>query len=302
MGREIVDRIVAVVNEDIISLYDLSKAMQPFEKRIRASGYSPEKEQKMLFKVREEILNKLIEGKLSDQEASRFKIVVTDNEINGTIGRVKKINYYTDEELAAALKKEGMSMAEYRKQIKDQILRKKLVNRQINSKIVVTKADIEAYYKQHLPEYGEKKKYRLRHIIMRVSLDADDVDKQRVYQRMKKILADLQDGKSFEMLARTHSELSAEEGGDIGEFDAEELAPQLQKALAGKGEKAFTGILKTDLGYQIFFIDAIRNTPAEPLENISGEIREKLYREQIEMKYRSWLTELRKKSHIKIIK
>jgi peptidyl-prolyl cis-trans isomerase SurA len=301
-GREIVDRIVAVVNEDIISLYDLSRAVKPFERRIKASGYSLEQERQMLFKVQKEILNKLIEERLSGQEAGRFKIVVTDNEVDGTIERIKKINYYTDEDLVVALDKEGLSVEEYRKQIKDQILRKKLVNRQINSKIVVTKADIESYYKEHLSEYGQKKKYRLRHIIMRVSVDTTESDKQHISLKMRKILTDLKDGKSFEMLARINSELSAKEGGDIGEFNFEELAPPLQNALSGKGEKTFTGILETDLGFQIFFIDAIKMTDAKPLEMVSDEIREKLYRQQIEIKYRSWLTELRKKSHIKIIK
>ncbi len=301
VGREIVDRIVAVVNEDIISLYELSKAAEPFEKRIKAAGYAVEQEQQMLFKARKEILNKLIEERLSDQEASRFKITVTDNEVNGTIGRIKKINYYTDEELAAALKNEALSMAEYREQIREQILRKKLVDRQINAKIVITPAEVEAYYQKHLQVYGEKKKYRLSHIIMRVAPDADIADKERVFKRMKQILSALESGQPFDKLARTHSELSAEAGGDIGEFGLEELSPQLQKALAGKKESMFTDVLGTDLGYQIFFINAIKKTPAKLLEIVSDEIQEKLYREQIETKYRSWVTELRKKSHIKLI-
>lgn len=301
-SREIVDRIVAVVNEEIISLYELSKAVAPYEKRIKTSGYSVDQEQKMLSKTRKEILNKLIEEKLSGQEASRFKITVTDNEIDGTIERIKRINYYTDGEFAAALKKEGMSIAEYRKQIKDQILRKKIVSRQINAKIVVTPADIEAYYQKNLYTYGETKKYHLSHIIMQVAPDADTTYKMRVLQRMKQILAALKSGEPFEMLARTHSELSAQAGGDIGEFSTDELAPQIQAALDRKAENTFTDILETDLGFQIFFIKAIKQTPAKPLKMVSDEIREKLYREQVEIKYRSWLTELRKKSHIKIIK
>ena len=148
-SAEIVDRIVAVVNDDIITLFDLNRSFKPYADKIRERGYPLEKESKMLFKTREDILNQLIEQKITDQEIKRFKISISEKTIDQTIERIKEANYYTDEDLRAALAKDGLTMEEYRKQVKEQILRKRLVNLKVTSKIVITKEDIKSYYETH---------------------------------------------------------------------------------------------------------------------------------------------------------
>ena len=83
----IADRIVAVVNDDLITLYDLNKAFQPYEANIRALGYNLEEEREALFKVRSDLLNRLIDQTLTDQAVKKNKIEVTEKEIDATIER-----------------------------------------------------------------------------------------------------------------------------------------------------------------------------------------------------------------------
>ena len=123
-GAEVVDRIVATVNDEIILLYDLNRTIKPYVDRIKASKYSYEKERQMLFKIREDALNMLIEQKLADQEIKRYKISVSDQEINNAIEGIKKTTFITDEELREELSRQGLTIEEYRKQIKEEILRK----------------------------------------------------------------------------------------------------------------------------------------------------------------------------------
>ena len=85
------DRVVAVVNDDIIPLFELNQAVKPYVDRIEALGYSLEKKRKMLFKVREDILNQLIDKKLTDQEIKRSKITVSEKEVDSAIERFKEI-------------------------------------------------------------------------------------------------------------------------------------------------------------------------------------------------------------------
>ena len=134
---EVVDRIVAVVNDDIIILSELNQTLKPFAGRLKELGYSPEKERKMLFKVRSDILNQLIDQKLADQEIKRFNITVSEKEIDNAIERIKEASSYTDEELREELTVQGLGMEEYRESIKEQILRAKLINWEIKSKIVI---------------------------------------------------------------------------------------------------------------------------------------------------------------------
>jgi peptidyl-prolyl cis-trans isomerase SurA len=156
-GAELVDRIVAVVNNDIISLQELNRITKPYVERIKENRYSNEKEQKMLFEIRRKILDQLIDEKLTDQELKRHNITVSTKEIDRTIERIKETASITDEELRTELASQGLTMEEYRVRTKEHLLRRKLINREVRSKIVITQEDIKAYYDSHKDAYaGEK--------------------------------------------------------------------------------------------------------------------------------------------------
>ena len=86
---EIVDRIVAIVNDDVISLYDLNFAIKPYQMQIKQMGYDPEKERKMLFKMREDILNELINEKLTDQQVKKYQISISDKAVDNALENIK---------------------------------------------------------------------------------------------------------------------------------------------------------------------------------------------------------------------
>ena len=302
-SAEVVDRIVAVVNDDIITLSELNLSFKPYEEKIRKLGYSTEKEQEMLFKVREDMLNRLIYQKLQDQEAERLKIKTDEPEIEQTIERIKEENFYTDEDLRLTLANEGLTMEEYRGRIKEQILRTKLINLNVRSKVVITKEDITSYYENHPDKYGGKKKYHLYNIIIKISPFADEREKDKIKARMDEILTELKAGKSFENMAETYSESSPDTGGgDLGLFRLDELSPQLQNAVKEMNAGEFTPVLDTDQGFQIFFVKEIVKTSGKPLEEVSPEIEKILFNEIVEKKFQSWLEELRNQSAIKLIK
>lgn len=301
-SAEIVDRIVAVVNDDIITLFELNLSFKPYADKIRERGYPLEEESKVLFKTWEDILNQLIEQKITDQEIKRYKISISEQEIDQTIERIKEANYYTDEDLRAALAKDGLTIEEYRKQVKEQILRKRLVNLKVTSKIVITEEDIKSYYETHKDKYGGENKYHLRNIIMKVSSLADEKEKLEVKARMDEVYAKLKDGQSFETMAMNYSESLASEGGDLGLFGLSELSLQLQKAIKGMKAGEFTPVLYTDQGYQILFVQEVVNTSGKPLEEVSPEIERILFDDIVDKNFQSWLEDLRKQSHIKIIK
>jgi len=302
-SAEVVDRIVAVVNDDIILLSELDESFKPYADRIMALGYSIEEQRRMLFNVREEMLNQLIDQKLTDQQVMRSKITASDNEIDSAIERLKETNFFTDEELREMLGIEDLTMEEYRKRIKDQILRAKLVNLEIKSKIVITKEDIESYHKSHSDKYGGMKKYRLNNIIMKVSSFASEEEKLVVLEKMEMVLTELKAGNPFDIIANIYSESSyvSDEGG-LGLFELKELSPMIQEAIKDIKAGEFTPVLDTDQGYQIFYIQEIVNVPGMSLEEASPEIEDILYKEVVDKKFRSWIDELRKMSHIKIIK
>ncbi len=302
-GAKVVDRIVATVNDEIVLLYDLNQTIKPYVDSIKASNYSYEKERQMLFKLREDALNMLIEQKLADQEIKRHKISVSNQQINNAIEGIKKTTFITDEELREKLKRQGLTLEEYRKQIKEEILREKLISREVKSKIVITSEDIKTYYKNHKDVYSGKKRYHLRNIIMKVAANADETEKLMIFNKIEAVLSELKQGEAFDKLARIYSDSPlASEGGDLGLFEVKDLSPQLQEAVKVLKEGEYTPVLDTDQGYQILYVQEIKKSPGKTLEESTPEISQKLYKDTVNIKYASWLKDLKSRSHIKIIR
>ncbi len=298
----VVDRIVAVVNDDIITLMELKEVINPYEKKIMSLGYSPEKQRKMVFKVRAETLNQMIDMKLTEQEIKQLDIVIDENEIDSAIERVKEANFFTDEDLRKVLASEGSSIEEYKEKLRQQMLKSKLVNYKIKSKIVITKNDIKKYYDSNKEQYEGKSKYHLRNIFKQVPDQASKQEKDSVFEKMEKALESLRQGGSFGDVAGTFSELhNASKGGDLGVISIDVFSPQLQKEIAGMKEGEFTSILDTDQGFQIFFVEMIIKEKGKSFEDASLEIEEKLYNEIVDKKFQEWLEGLREGAHIKII-
>ncbi len=300
--EEVIDRIVAIVNDDVICLFELNKRFIPYAERIKAAGYPPLKKRKMLYKVRRDILNQLIDQKLASQEAKRARITISNDEIDAAIERIKEHQLLTDEEFDKLLEKDGLTREEYRQQLKDQILRTRLVNYKIKSKIVITREDIKKYYDEHKDEFSGDNRYHLRNIIISVSAFADDAEKAAARKKIEDIVQKIKAGASFAEMAKKYSQSSlAEDGGDLGEFSFKDISPELKEALNGLKPGDITPIMETVQGFQIFYVESIKKAPAKSLEEASKEIEEKLFNEVVNEKFKKWIENLRRQSAIKII-
>ena len=298
----VVDRIVAVVNDEIITLYDLNQKFEPYANNIKALRYSAEKERKMLFKLRSDLLRNLVESKLADQEIEKNKLFVTEAEIDNTIERVKANRSFTDEDIRAGLAEQGLTMEDYRKELKDQLLRGRLVNIEVKSKIVVTDENVQAYYDSHHEKYRGEKKIHLWNIYIPIPEYAGDSEKRSAFQKMESILSKLNRGVPFEKMAKDDFTASiAAKGGDLGMFLIKELSSQLQSVVEKMKAGEFTSILETNSVYQILYVEKIIETPSKSFEEVRKAIEDILYKELVDTKYQEWLEDLRKRSHIKVI-
>ena len=299
----VVDRIVAVVNDEIITLYDLNETLRPYEENIEALGYSPEKLREALFKLRSDLVSKLVDQKLADQQIKKNKLAISSQEVDETIERIKESRSYTDEDLRAGLAEQGLTIEEYRENLKKQLLRGKLVNREVKSKIVITREEIEKYYNEHPEKYGGETKYHLWNIFVKFSEGTDESQKQIAFGKMEAVLSQLKQGRSFESLAaQAPDSPESPAGTDLGLYLLDELSPQLKNVVKDMKEGEYSSIIETDRGYQIIYVQKVLVTNSKNLTDVEAEIEDILYNEAIDSRYNTWLSELRKRSHIKIIK
>jgi peptidyl-prolyl cis-trans isomerase SurA len=298
----LVDRIVAVVNDDIIVYQDLNERLTPLYEELLRSGQPPEKIKEILYDRRQALLNHLIDQKLMLQEAKRYGLTVSEKEVDETIERMKKANKLTDEMLRQALSQQGMTMAEFRNNYREQILIGQILHLEVISRIVITDADIKAYYDQHAAQYQGGTEYDLRHLMIEAPSYAPDEERQAAYKKMEAALAALDGGQSFTQVVQRYADQKyAEEGGELGRFNLDDLAPQLKQAVAKLTPGQHTPILESTQGYQILYLDKIIKTPPVPIAKVKDSIRQKLMKKLSDKRQEEWIKGLRKHAHIKII-
>lgn len=298
----VVDRIVAVVNEDIITVYDIDMIVRPMVQSIKTQGLSPERERQTLSKLREEMLDNLINAKLTEQEVKRYKIAVTDEEVENHIRQLKQRRSLSDEDLKAGLAQEGLTLEEYRKEVKLQIQRSKLVNREVRSRVVITQAEIKDYYEKNRSKYGGGKTYYLWNLFVKLPPNPVPADRQAAQALLQAALTEVKQGRSFEELVRLNADgAKGIQGSELGSFRIEELTPQLRDVVQGMKPGQVSAITESDFGYQVVYVQQINETAGKPLAEVEGEIQEILFRERVDSRFAAWLADLRKRSYIKIM-
>ena len=302
LQAEIVDRIVAIVNDDIVLASELDQVLKPLETALKNQGYAAADRQRMIDSQRRKVLERLVSDKLTDQQVRRHHLKVADAEVDATIQRIRAANKLSEQELRHALELDGMSYDAYRKEIRDKVLRARLVNREVKSKIVITDEDVKSYYNAHKEQYTGSTKYDLRHILLRVSPEADQAEKERVKDQIDLLRKRLDAGEPFDKLAGLFSEApTASQGGHLGVFGTHLLTEEIRQALKGLDAKQYSQVVETDQGYQIFYVEDIISTGGKTLEQATPEIYEKLFAEVVDQKFSTWIEDLRKRSHIQIL-
>jgi peptidyl-prolyl cis-trans isomerase SurA len=288
--QEIVDRIVAVVNNDIITLSQLKNATRPYREQVAASGRPEAEKKQMLASLEREMLHQMIDRALTGQEAARHQITVSDEDVRAAMDNFKRQNNLDQEGLEKGLEAEGLTLEEYRERIRGDILQSMLINRAVRSRVIVTQADIEAYYNAHPEKFKGEQKYHLRNILVDTETDG------------RNILSKLEQGLSFSEAARQFSRASnAKDGGDLGVFDINTFSEGIRDAVLPLEKGEYSQTIPTGQGFQILYVEDILESGGKSLEQARDEIQEILFREQAEEKFTQWIESLKKNAHVKIM-
>jgi peptidyl-prolyl cis-trans isomerase SurA len=292
----LLDRVVAVVNKEVITWSELYKMME-YDATEQVKKMKDEERAK-IFKENEALfLERLIDLKLQIQEARNIGLDVTPDEAKEAIENIKKKYSLTDKTLEESLKKDGLTIDDYKKRISEQILVSNILNQKIRSKIVVSEADISKYIEANRAHFNENESFRLRQIFFRKP--KEDADRKALEDKASLIMQRLQAGEDFSSLAKEYSEdPSAKIGGDMGNIKKDILAKEFIDVLSSMKTGDFSKPFWTDSGLHIIKLDekVSVKTQNEIRETVKGELLE----EQFVEKYKSWIKSLREKARIEI--
>ena len=298
----VADRIVAIVNNEIITLSDVNRAFAPFEEKFEQSYQGPERDKE---KAREEtrtmLLNRMIDNLLMEQESRKTGIAVRNEEVEAAIQDIQKKRNISSDEFSKILQRDGMTMDALRKDMRNHMTRMKLVQRDIKSRVAVTDEEIGEYYRKHREDYEGKEAVRVRQILLPLPKGADPAGKARLRANAEQIRKRLLDGEPFVQLSAAYSQgPAATEGGDIGYIEKGMILPEVEAVAFSLPVNQVSPIIESPVGFHIILVVDRRGAGLKSIESVREEIREKIDQEKMEKKYGEWLEELRKKSHIEI--
>lgn len=296
----VVDKVVAIVNDSVITLSDLNTAASIKMDDLQKIGRPEEK--KKITETRSKALDQLIEKKLVEQASNKAGIAVSEREIDNAIDDVKKQSNLNQDKLLAALAANGLTYKEYRNQLKDQIRQMKFVNKEFRSKITVADEDIEAYYRQNLERFYEPVAIRIRQIFLAVPpRDITDAQKQEIEQKAKDILMKIRQGEDFAKLAAAYSQgPNPENGGDLGFLKVGEIDPAIEKIALNLKIGETSGIIPTKLGLFIIQVTEKKEKEPKPFETVKSNIKNMLFQNIVDERFKLWLEEQKSISLIEV--
>ena len=296
----ILDRVVAVVNDDVITLTEVQEEGLQAIRKIVQETLGQERE-RQLRSTERQILDELVLRRLQLQEAQKEKIEVTPAEIRSTIEELKKRNgLNTDEELMAALSRELLSEEQFRKGIAEQVILTKLVTRRVRAKVVVLDEEVQQYYAQQQEKFREIPQFKIRHLLVAVPPQATPGEQQRARNRIEEAQAHLKMGTDFSTVAKRYSEGPlASSGGEVWTMKRGELAPELEQVALALPIGQPSDIIVTSAGFHLMVVEE-RSGQTLSFDQVKERLRAILFDQRTEAKFKEWIESLKAKAHVEI--
>lgn len=286
---EMVNEIVAVVNGQAITRYELRNEMQnslgssPSPMRESSKGGEAEKQRA--------VLRSMVEEMLLRQEADRLGITVSDEVVSDRLERIRRENGLSREELERELQKRGRDLEQFRQLIRRKIKVNRLINSMVRQKVVVTEQELRDYFGKHKQELLPPREVDLSLILMR--------DRAK----LTSLRAEIEQGKrEFSRIAQRHSRgPNAEKGGDMGMVAFQDLHGKLKDVVRGLEAGQMSRVFSFRGGYALLRLNReLSGGGEEAFSRVRDRVREKAYAKKVRRRYREYVDKLRSKAVVDI--
>ena len=299
VGARIIDRVVAKVNEKIITLSDVKREAKvlKLENPEKFKDINPNDPRMLKF-----FLDQMISTILIEDELKKTGRSVTDKEVEAAYEAIKKKNKMTDEQFKAFLKKKGLTLKEYRIALKQRIERMRFFSLAIKSHITITDDEIKAYYEKHKDEFGGEERVRIAQIFVPVPKDLPAEKRLERQNLIMKIQGELFKGKNFFKVIEKYKNNPLVRGyNDMGWFKRKDLMKPIADVAFKLKKGAVSDVIETKLGFHIIKVLDIQETKGESFEDVKPKIERILYQKESERRLSEWLENAKKQANVQIM-
>ena len=284
-ATEVIDRIVAIVNDDIITLSDFNKYIVSLPVQTVEIN-------------KDQALNDLVEQMILTQEAAKLGITVTDAEIDRSIENVKGRLDMSDEQMNEMLTKQNLTTEQFRNQWRLQILSGKLVSTLVKGRIAVTDEEIKDLYKQYYGEIENADEVEIAHIL--ISFDASE--EQQALQKANKVAELAKSGSNFSKLVLEYSDdtFSKDKEGMLGYFKKGELVSELEDVVSVTEVGKTSGPVKTISGFHIIKVLDRKTLDESSVDQYREQLRQEIYKQKVTKELEKYIDGIRENAYIEI--
>ena len=299
-SRDIIEQVLVKVNGEIITKTEL-EGRQIAALRQKNPNLRPDSDaalKQALAEVTPAVIVDAVDEMLMVQRGKELGYTMNTERFNSIVENIKKENKIeSDEQLQAALKQEGMTMADLRRQLERTMLVQQVQQTEIMQKLQVTDTELRTYYDAHKNEFGTVPQVTLREITINVPVSAqgvnvaeDDAAKAKAEEVRAKIIA----GEAFARLASDYSDSGSKaNGGLVGPLSKSDLSEDLQKAIVGLKSGGVTPVIRTTRGYQVIKIENLQDSTTKSFDDARSEIADKIANEKRQGEYVKFIARLR---------
>lgn len=284
------DAIIAVVNDDVITMKDLRQYIASVASQLRVENKSPEEIQRVMGEYEQKGLEKLIEDKLILAAANDKGIDVRDDVVDKRIKEIKD-RYPSEDDFLKAIESEGLTVSDLQQKLTDQLKVKYEVDMEVRDKIVVNPEDVTAYYNKHMSDFDHKPMVNLQSIFV----SFDKYSKQDARSRAAEARSRLLAGEDFNKVAQTYSDSSS-----IGEVEKGQMSDAVESVIFNLRLEEVSDPLEVQNGIYIFKAIGISAEKQQPLDEVKEQIYGKLLDDQFQVKFKEWIDKLRDKAYVEI--
>jgi len=276
------DKIVAVVNNEIITQKDLNDFVN-FMRMQLSIELTGEKLEQKIQSMKADLLNKLIEDRIILQEAKKNKVLVDENRVKAKIDEIKG-RYGREAEFQAALVQQGLAQADLELRLREQLLMYSIIEAKIKSKIVIRPSEITEFYEKNVEEFKTPEEREFE------SITTNDADlAQKIYEDLKNNGDFSETAKKYSLEAKS---FNAKKGG--------ELRKELEEAIFKLDPGGISEALKIEDTFHIFKLTKIIPFRQESLTEAQDKIQEFVFNKKMQEDLLLWLNDLKKNAYIKI--
>lgn len=285
------DAIVAIVNDEIITINDLKDYLESMIAQQRLEGASASQIQQLIGELEKNGLERLIEDKLVLAAANKKEIRVEEELVDRRIDSIIS-QYRREEDFYKALVDEGISVTDIRNKIRNQIKIKRIVDQEIRSRIYVSPLEVTQYFKNHFEDFQKQERVNLDSIFI-----AKKDDPRAARAKIEEALGKLKEGKEFAEVAKEYSQ-----GKSVGVIRRGQTLPEIENRVFTLATGEHSEIVEVENGFYIFKLLGRKPKELAELDEVKGDIYNMIFQQKFQDKLQSWIEKLKKEAFIDIKK